>query len=808
MLPSDRGASRRLPGGIASAVPFSCIREEYGVKKHEKTQRMICIIMAALTIISAPMVSYMEAQAGELVLDIPFIEQLLIMFGINAGLGEQSDFWSRQKELDALFEAAADGSTAELSNYGTVDFSDAQSLQKWFQWSIDCQQSLLGNLSILDAEHAAQYMQIGKALDKASYNNSGTCATNALYESISAFYDDRNANTEALVEDIQSCFTVVNEGGSFDDAIDSNAEKAARRQKFWKTFCAVTAAGLIGSNTAALPLAALKEYGNSEFNDYEAAFGEACFDGNYEMNASGYYRVMFSCTNTADDTVSYFEKWSNDGISSKPIVGVINNSENVVYLYNLYNSSLNPVFLGFTVIKPNQGGATSVSSSRRLPYNNFSCNFPLYPSEDAALNALKADNFSDAENIQKSYADFKQNTGTAGAVIGTSLNGYVGALKSFADLIDIIPAVKEASDTYGGTAEMLPEIAKILAEGSSLIVDQPEADDPNKSNYSGILSKILAAINGLPAKILSAFSGKFMTAEHLETLLNSIPVVLAGVISDAYTDSQISVLPGILSDVLSSVFPDAASAIKALIDLPAYIVSAVSGIQVKVPDIAVPDIVIPEIVIPDIVIPDIVIPEIVIPDIAAPDVFVDSPDITIENMFDVASLGDVISGSVEKVMTDVFVPSEELTLQRVGEMQEYFKFTDDMKEIISEFEKSVFGITPSPILKIPIGKPKSKKYNYGTGNYIIIDVGWYAEYKDFGDKIILAFAWVFFIWRMFVLLPGIISGTVGGFFTPERVERMTMDADIKYAYGQYHGLKREYTNSGGNHGRFTGKFKD
>lgn len=367
-----------------------------------------------------------------------------------------------------------------------------------------------------------------------------------------------------------------------------------------------------------------------------------------------------------------------------------------------------------------------------------------------------------------------------------------------------------------GLSEEMAEWRKQQSANQETIIEQnKEVIQQNKSLLSAVgginstVAKILTAINKLPASILSALTGEFMTAERLETLLNGIPVVLAGVLSDAYTDSQISVLPGILSDVLSSVFPDAASAIEALIDLPAYIMSAVSGIQVKVPDITIPDI-----AVPDVFVEAPVVTLNPTFDVAVPDVFVEAPAVTLNPTFDItvandyAGLDNVISKAVEGVMADVFVPDETLTLERVGEMQEYFKFTEDMKDIISEFEKSVFGITPSPILKIPIGKTKSKKYNYGLGNYIIIDVGWYAEYKDFGDKIILAFAWAFFIWRMFVLLPGIINGTVGGFFTPERVDRMTVDAEIKKDYRQLHEMRREST-TGGMYGRFSGgRFKD
>lgn len=74
----------------------------------------------------------------------------------------------------------------------------------------------------------------------------------------------------------------------------------------------------------------------------------------------------------------------------------------------------------------------------------------------------------------------------------------------------------------------------------------------------------------------------------------------------------------------------------------------------------------------------------------------------------------------------------------------------------------------SRIQEIPIGKPTSKKYHYGTGNYIIIDVSWYAPYKQLGDKIILAIAWALFLWHMFLKLPGIISGTEGSIVSMDK----------------------------------------
>lgn len=130
----------------------------------------------------------------------------------------------------------------------------------------------------------------------------------------------------------------------------------------------------------------------------------------------------------------------------------------------------------------------------------------------------------------------------------------------------------------------------------------------------------------------------------------------------------------------------------------------------------------------------------------------------IEVTHDYVALQDVITKSVSGVMSDVFVPSEAAVDMTIHNFNNKFGFIDDMKTNIENMQSVIFGIKPSPILKIPIMKPNSK-YNYGLGNYIIIDVSWYAAYKKYGDTLILAFLWLVFIWRIFIKLPGIINGT-------------------------------------------------
>lgn len=47
------------------------------------------------------------------------------------------------------------------------------------------------------------------------------------------------------------------------------------------------------------------------------------------------------------------------------------------------------------------------------------------------------------------------------------------------------------------------------------------------------------------------------------------------------------------------------------------------------------------------------------------------------------------------------------------------------------------------------------------GQVKVIDLSFYAPYKEYGDTIICCFAYAFFIWRIFIKLSGIISGVSG-----------------------------------------------
>lgn len=48
-----------------------------------------------------------------------------------------------------------------------------------------------------------------------------------------------------------------------------------------------------------------------------------------------------------------------------------------------------------------------------------------------------------------------------------------------------------------------------------------------------------------------------------------------------------------------------------------------------------------------------------------------------------------------------------------------------------------------------------------VGKATLFDLAWYKPFKPYGDLVFTGFAYVFFIWRIFIRLPSIISGSSG-----------------------------------------------
>lgn len=57
-----------------------------------------------------------------------------------------------------------------------------------------------------------------------------------------------------------------------------------------------------------------------------------------------------------------------------------------------------------------------------------------------------------------------------------------------------------------------------------------------------------------------------------------------------------------------------------------------------------------------------------------------------------------------------------------------------------------------------------------TGQVKVMDLSWYAPYKEYGDNIICIFCYLAFLWNIFIRLPDIISGAGASSYAGNQVE--------------------------------------
>lgn len=90
--------------------------------------------------------------------------------------------------------------------------------------------------------------------------------------------------------------------------------------------------------------------------------------------------------------------------------------------------------------------------------------------------------------------------------------------------------------------------------------------------------------------------------------------------------------------------------------------------------------------------------------------------------------------------------------------------TEDVDLVMgeSDVDPDIIYDPTSGAPKIPVRFSNSSSEIFSNiGDCYIIDMSWYTPYKPVGDIIVVAFCWIFFIWRVLHGLPGIINGATG-----------------------------------------------
>lgn len=105
----------------------------------------------------------------------------------------------------------------------------------------------------------------------------------------------------------------------------------------------------------------------------------------------------------------------------------------------------------------------------------------------------------------------------------------------------------------------------------------------------------------------------------------------------------------------------------------------------------------------------------------------------------------------------LFIPSEDSINNLVNEVSSHFSFIETIKSLVNDVKDVVIDSEGMPSFTLHLN---ATKYTNEI-NIKILDLGWYAQFKQYGDAIITGFVYAFFVWKIFIKLPGIISGVSG-----------------------------------------------
>lgn len=133
-------------------------------------------------------------------------------------------------------------------------------------------------------------------------------------------------------------------------------------------------------------------------------------------------------------------------------------------------------------------------------------------------------------------------------------------------------------------------------------------------------------------------------------------------------------------------------------------------------------------------------------------------------------ISDILSGIASSIVEPIktflqwlFVPDTTQINAKFQEIRAKYGFVESIIEtgeaLGGVFSRSTMAEQEPPVIYIDFGAAETE-YTWG-GKIKVLDLSWYARFKPSVDKILGSIMWVFFIWRVYVRLPSIISGSSG-----------------------------------------------
>ena len=111
---------------------------------------------------------------------------------------------------------------------------------------------------------------------------------------------------------------------------------------------------------------------------------------------------------------------------------------------------------------------------------------------------------------------------------------------------------------------------------------------------------------------------------------------------------------------------------------------------------------------------------------------------------------------LKNALAFVFIPQQSSIENLVNKVQSKFVFIDSIKIAFSDIQDMLNNIdSGTAVFTVDINSP------WYNGEAILFDLAWYKPFKPYGDLVFTGFAYIFFIWRIYMRLPSIISGGSG-----------------------------------------------
>jgi hypothetical protein len=459
--------------------------------------KLVAGFVAAVIFCNTVFCDVLTVQAAEVVASYSVLESLLLLLGIDLGLGYQPDFVKDSyDDFSDIVQAWSAKDTVTIGGYGTVDFSDADSIASYFEWA----NSASSATSVLEDGYVDDVYNALKTLDQASYSNTGSSASNGLRDSISSYYGDYNGSSEALAEDCDTVFTVINGGGNLnnDDNDDDNDNNIKWYQKALALLglfgIGVISHGDVFDNLSVADDTIYTDYDFDAFSSYDELYDSSTGLYNYSLygyyNKNGPYLFTYSskykvvCTYSSGSSLISYWLWYYDG--SDVYSASFKYGSNSSYCF--YSDYATYVFVG--------------------------CNFPIIcdggMAYDTAVKAylkgtLSADNYNE-NNYNAFVSNFE---GATKFFEDNGLYKYLATVKPGDDLTSTIAPLADAAKSYNGTSMALTSVSNAIADNTPAVNPDSDSDSDSSSgvsiNYTSILTRILNGVLAIPKGIWEFF---------------------------------------------------------------------------------------------------------------------------------------------------------------------------------------------------------------------------------------------------------------------------------------------------------------